>query len=115
MRLRDACRIEVHGRRVMLAGDLDLLRAKDFRKALACASGDEVDLDVSGVVFLGWPGLKVLLDARLNHSSLRITAANPRVLAILEASGTAEYLTAIGGRRTNHPSRWRDGPGESWP
>ena len=60
------------------------------------ALGDEVALDLTGVVFVGWAGLKVLLDARLDHPLLRVTAANPRVLAVLEASGTAEYLT---GRR----------------
>src|SRR4030095_4798725 len=87
---------EVRGARVCISGDLDLLRTKDLRWAIAAVADDEVELDLSGVAFVGWTGLEVLLDARLDHPLLRITVANDRVLAVLEASGTAGYLMGFG-------------------
>jgi hypothetical protein len=93
MRFQDACRIEVRGARVFISGDLDLLTSKNLRRAIAALASDEVDLDLGGAVFLGWPGLEVLLEMRLDHPSVRISAASDRVWHMLDASGTSALFT----------------------
>jgi len=93
---------------VVISGDLDLLRANDLRQAIAAVESDAVELDLSGAVFVGAEGLRVLLDARLDHRSLRVTAVSPGVWATLESSGTAEYLTGSRAGVVDHPSRWSE-------
>ena len=93
MRLEDAWSIESHDHCVVVAGDMDLVTPAALRSAIAAAPGGAIELDLSGVVFMDWPGLRVLLDVRLDNPLLRIVAASARVRDVLATSGTADYLS----------------------
>ena len=93
MQLDDGWRIERHGDRIVVSGDMDLVTAGALRAAIASAPGEAINLDLSGVVVMDWAGLRVLLDARLDHPRLRVVAASERVRQVLATSGTADYLS----------------------
>src|SRR5437868_3123019 len=95
MKLEHAWTVEVVGNRVVVSGDMDLVAPRDLRRAIAAVSGETIELDLSGVVFMDWVGLRLLLDARLDHPSLRIVAMSGLVRDVLSASGTAQYLSAL--------------------
>ncbi|MCU1391914.1 MAG: anti-sigma factor antagonist [Ilumatobacteraceae bacterium] len=74
--------------RIVVVGDIDLASADAFRPVLL-ASGDPIELDLSGVGFMDSSGVNVLLLAR-RVRPVRITVASPAVTRVLAVLGLTD-------------------------
>lgn len=85
--------------RVTLSGELDMATGPQFRAVVdAALSRDRrhIAVDASGLTFIDSSGLVALLSAREQamalEGSLRLTAASPAVLRVLDMAGVADEL-----------------------
>ena len=78
--------------RPSICGECDLSNAPQVASWLESFDGAPIDLDLSGVTFLDSSALHVLMKARQRNPTMRIGAASPIVLRLLEVTGTTNYL-----------------------
>src|SRR5688500_7690370 len=64
--------IEIRANRIVVAGDIDQVSVDDLERAIRALPGHRIDVDLGAVDHISWPGLRVLLDARVLHPQLRV-------------------------------------------
>jgi anti-anti-sigma regulatory factor len=92
--------IEIRANRIVVAGDIDQVSVDDLERAIRALPGHGIDVDLGAVDHISWPGLRVLLDARVLHPQLRVVAVSEQVDHVLASSRTAEYLRGPSDRDT---------------
>jgi anti-anti-sigma factor len=88
--------VDGDGVRIVVSGELDMATDAALRDALAAASARRVDLDLSGVSFIGCTTLRVLLQAaatRAEHGGgVSISDASDVVRRLLDMAGMDRLL-----------------------
>ena len=88
--------VDGDGVRMVVSGELDIATDAALRDALAAASARRVDLDLSGVSFIGCTTLKVLLQAASTRAEqgggVSISEASDVVRRLLDMAGMDRLL-----------------------
>jgi anti-sigma B factor antagonist len=112
-----SCRVEhqAHAVVVSATGAIDLANQATFAEAVQDALNQEtrpVVIDLTGVTFLGSPGLAALVQAHENamrlHRDLRIAIGNQIVRRSIELTGLAKILPLVPDLRTAMDSEQDD-------
>ena len=83
---------QLHGDRLVVTGDCDLITAKRLAEQIAACDGRPLEIDMRGVTFFDSSALAVLVAAHERNPELRVGDMSQDVALVLKISGTYRRL-----------------------